>query len=232
MGVVVFHVRIPEPVSSNREASRVVGHLSLPDQSSWDLVKTATWRFTDGREIALDEVLLARVLRTAGTVRPAVCWRNKMRIQDWVGVVSIVGIVAAGAVVVGRLQAEVNQLRAQSSVAAIEAARDAALESVREGVENAVLEMLAERSAAANADTTTTYAKWHQTTDNSTKSLLRISDGICFLVTVSGRFEGGGEALSVWENDGRWVFGGRSGPGGGGIQGEARCWRFPWAESN
>ena len=69
VGVVVFDVRSGEPVSLNQEAGRIVGRLSLPGQSRGDLLKTTTCRFTDGRELALDEVSLAQVLSTAATVR-------------------------------------------------------------------------------------------------------------------------------------------------------------------
>ena len=69
VGVVVFGAGTGEPVSFNREAGRLVGRLSLPDQAPADLLKTATCRFTDGRRIALDEVSLAQVLSTAETVR-------------------------------------------------------------------------------------------------------------------------------------------------------------------
>ena len=69
VGVVVFDARSGEPVSLNQEAGRIVGRLSLPGQSRRDLLKTTTCRFTDGRELALDEVSLAQVLSTAATVR-------------------------------------------------------------------------------------------------------------------------------------------------------------------
>ena len=73
-----------------------------------------------------------------------------------------------------------------------------------------------------------TTFRWHQDTDKEGKKMIPISDGVCFLTTLYGRLEGSGEGLSIWEVDGWWVFGGRSQQRGGMVQGEARCWRFPW----
>ena len=69
VGVVVFDARTGTPVSLNREAKRIVGGLRLPDRSPEQLLEVLTFRRADGREIALDEVPLARALSTAETVR-------------------------------------------------------------------------------------------------------------------------------------------------------------------
>ena len=69
VGVLVFDARTGNPVSLNREAKRIVGGLRLPGRSPEQLLEVLTFRRADGREIALDEVPLARALSTAETVR-------------------------------------------------------------------------------------------------------------------------------------------------------------------
>ena len=69
VGVVVFEARTGTPVSLNREATRIVGGLRTPGRSPEQLLEVLTVRRADGREIALDEVPLARALSTAETVR-------------------------------------------------------------------------------------------------------------------------------------------------------------------
>ena len=69
VGLVVFDARTGHPVSLNREAKRIVGGLRLPDHSPEQLLEVLTFRRADGREIALDEIPLARALSTAETVR-------------------------------------------------------------------------------------------------------------------------------------------------------------------
>ena len=68
VGVVVFDARTADPVSLNREARRIVESLCLPDRTPEDLLEVLTCRFSDGREVALDEFPLARELQNAQTV--------------------------------------------------------------------------------------------------------------------------------------------------------------------
>ena len=69
VGVVVFDARTGHPISFNREAKRIVGGLLSSGQRTEDLMKVMTCRFSDGREIALHELLLTEVLENAETVR-------------------------------------------------------------------------------------------------------------------------------------------------------------------
>ena len=69
VGVVVFDVGTGHPVSLNREARRIVDSLRMPGHTAEDLLGILTCRFTDGREIMLDEFPLARALSGAETVR-------------------------------------------------------------------------------------------------------------------------------------------------------------------
>ena len=69
VGVVVFDARTGALVSLNREATRIVKSLCGPGQSAEQLLGVITCRRADGREIALDQLPLARVLDSAETVR-------------------------------------------------------------------------------------------------------------------------------------------------------------------
>ena len=69
VGVVVFDARSGQPLSFNREARRIVGGLRSPGGSPEQLLELMTCRFTDGREVALDEFPLAQLLSSAETVR-------------------------------------------------------------------------------------------------------------------------------------------------------------------
>ena len=69
VGVVVFDVRSGDPVSLNREATRLVQSLCDPGQSAEQLLGVITCRRGDGREIALDRLPLAGALSGAETVR-------------------------------------------------------------------------------------------------------------------------------------------------------------------
>ena len=59
------------PVSSNREADRLIATLREPGRPAEDLTETVTCRFGDGREIPLNELALADEMKRAGTVRAA-----------------------------------------------------------------------------------------------------------------------------------------------------------------
>ena len=65
VGLAVFDARTGNPVSFNRETTRIVESLRTPGQPPEHLLKVMTCRFADGREIALDELPLAEVLRDA-----------------------------------------------------------------------------------------------------------------------------------------------------------------------
>ena len=69
VGVVVFEARTGDPVSLNREATRIVKSLCGPGQSAEQLLGVITCRRADGREVALDRLPLARALSGAETVR-------------------------------------------------------------------------------------------------------------------------------------------------------------------
>ena len=69
IGVLVFDAGTGRLVSFNREAKRIVEGLRIGDRSVEDLLEVLTFRFSDGREIALAEFPLARVVSGAEAVR-------------------------------------------------------------------------------------------------------------------------------------------------------------------
>ena len=69
VGVVVFDARTGAMRSLNREAKRIVEHLRTTGRSVEQLLEVIRCRFSDGREIALDELPLSRALSDAATVR-------------------------------------------------------------------------------------------------------------------------------------------------------------------
>ena len=69
VGVVVVDAATRRPVSSNREADRIIEPLRTPDCPAEDLMEILTCRFDDGREIALKEFALADEMKKVRTVR-------------------------------------------------------------------------------------------------------------------------------------------------------------------
>ena len=69
MGVVVFDAKTGQPVSFNREARRIVEGLRMPGHGVEQLLEVLTCRFSDGREVALAEFPMKRVIDDAVTMR-------------------------------------------------------------------------------------------------------------------------------------------------------------------
>ena len=69
VGVLVIDARTGRPVSSNREADRIVEPLRSPGRPAKALPEGVTCRLGDGREFALDALALADEMRKAETVR-------------------------------------------------------------------------------------------------------------------------------------------------------------------
>ena len=69
VGVVVFDAGSGRPVSFNREARRIVEGLRMEDRPPEALLEVLSCRFADGREFALAEFPLVRVLGDATTMR-------------------------------------------------------------------------------------------------------------------------------------------------------------------
>ena len=72
-------------------------------------------------------------------------------------------------------------------------------------------------------DTETFEWQWQQ----QPREMIRKSEGICYLVYVTGRFEGGGEAVEIVDLGDTWYLQGRQGDAGAQIGASATCWKFP-----
>ena len=69
VGVMILDAGTGRPLSSNREADRLIEPLRTPGGPSEVLPETVCCRFGDGREIVLDAPALAEELKKAGSVR-------------------------------------------------------------------------------------------------------------------------------------------------------------------
>ena len=69
IGVVVFDAGTGQPLSSNREADRIVEPLRKPGRPAEELPETLTCRFGDGREVPLAKFALAQAPKNAEPVR-------------------------------------------------------------------------------------------------------------------------------------------------------------------
>ncbi|MYB91781.1 MAG: response regulator [Rhodothermaceae bacterium] len=69
VGVVVFDAKTAQPVLLNREARRIVEGLRTPGRRLEQLLEVITCRSSDGREVALAEFPMKRVIDDAVTVR-------------------------------------------------------------------------------------------------------------------------------------------------------------------
>ena len=69
VGVVVFDAKTAQPVLLNREARRIVEGLRTPGHGVEQLLEVITCRSSDGREVALAEFPMKRVIDDAVTVR-------------------------------------------------------------------------------------------------------------------------------------------------------------------
>ena len=69
VGIVVFDAPRGRPAFFNREARRIVWVLGTADRPLEELLEVMTFRFSDGSEIALDELLAAPALCNATTMR-------------------------------------------------------------------------------------------------------------------------------------------------------------------
>ncbi len=69
VGVAVFDARTGDPVLFNGEARRLAEELSAPGHPPAQLLEALTCRFSDGREVALAELPMKRVISQAASVR-------------------------------------------------------------------------------------------------------------------------------------------------------------------
>lgn len=126
--------------------------------------------------------------------------------ERWVSLGSFLIVVISGAFWFGRWEAQESK-----ALEAIDEAKDEAIREFQETLKKAFL-----------APDTTTY-EWNQ--GNAEVQMIRVREGICYLVYVRGLFEGSGEYVSIYERGDFWFLGGASQQTG--VRARARCWKFP-----
>ena len=103
-----------------------------------------------------------------------------------------------------------------------EADESKALKAIKEAKEEAIREFQETLKKTFSDPDNTTY-EWNQG-DEEVK-MIRVREGICYLVYVRGLFEGDGEYVSIHERGDFWFLGGASGQVA--VRARARCWKFP-----
>ena len=97
-----------------------------------------------------------------------------------------------------------------------------AFNGIAEAKKEAIRE-IQEIGKKAFSDSDTITYEWKQG-DGEVK-MIRVREGICYLVYVSGMFEGHGEYVSIYERGDFWFLGGASQTVA--VRARARCWKFP-----
>ena len=69
------------------------------------------------------------------------------------------------------------------------------------------------------------HFSWDQNENSGKIQMISISEGLCFLTSIRGHFEGEQEWLSITRENGFWYLSGNSWQEG--VKGEATCWITP-----
>lgn len=127
-----------------------------------------------------------------------------MKLIEWINLGLLIAAVAGGSVYVGNLNGRVDTLQPER----IE-------EAVRKAVER--IGKLAQPPSLVPQE-----FKWEQ--GKPEVEMIGMNEGFCSLVYVTGRFEGGGEAVSIDVKGNSWYLGGKSNQAG--VAARARCWKW------
>lgn len=128
------------------------------------------------------------------------------RWERWVSLGSFFIVVISGAFWFGRWEAQESK----------------ALERIDKAKDEAIGEFQETLKKTFSYPDTTTY-EWNQG-DEEVK-MIRVREGLCYLVYVRGLFEGQGEYVSIYERGDFWFLGGASQKVA--VRARARCWKFP-----
>ncbi len=137
--------------------------------------------------------------------------------MEWINLLGLLTAVVAGAFYVGHLDGRVDTINPAQAIRDINATRDSALQVI-------------ERATEGFSDPGSLQSdvfEWRQ--GEGAVQMIRVTEGICYLVFVTGRFQGGGESVSIYESGDFWFLGGNSLQAG--IGARARCWKFPTFEA-
>ena len=135
--------------------------------------------------------------------------------NETIGLCGLILVAVGGAFTAGELNGRIDGLGPDR----IRDAQDEALTAIDVAV-------TAFQSNVQFVSATETWT-WNQYQDSEPVPLIRVSEGICYLVHVEGQFEGQGESVTILQRDGRWYLTGTSGRDGKDIEATAACWPFP-----
>lgn len=128
-----------------------------------------------------------------------------MRPIDWINLGLLIVAIAGGVWYLGQLDGRVNALQPEK----IRKAEEEAVRRINQLSQPPILDHK--------------VYKWKQ--GKPEVEMLGETEGYCYLVYVTGKFEGGGEAVSIYVKGKSWYLGGRSHQID--VEAHARCWKWP-----
>ena len=132
---------------------------------------------------------------------------------EWINLLGLLAAAIAGAAYIGHLQGRLDTINPGKILERIETARADALGEIAE----------ANKHLSGLGDLHTETYEWRQ--GEAPVQMIRVNEGICYLVYVRGKFEGYGEVVSIENTGDYWYLGGRSEQVD--VAAKARCWKFP-----
>ena len=133
---------------------------------------------------------------------------------EWINLLALFVAVAAGGAYIGQLKGTLESLKPDETLTRIEEARDRALAEIREEIKRA-------RGPVDHGRLHPERFEWTQ--GSSPVQMIRVSEGVCYLVSVMGTLDRGGDYLSVNARDDFWFLEGNARRAGA----RAQCWKFP-----
>ena len=137
--------------------------------------------------------------------------------MEWVNLLGLLTVFAGGAFYVGHLDGRLDAINPAEAIEDINAAKDTALEAI-------------ERANEGFSDPGSLHSGTFEWKNGEAEvQMISVTEGICYLVAVSGRFQGYGEEVSIYAKGDFWFLGGKSVPTQ--LSARARCWKFPILET-
>ena len=147
---------------------------------------------------------------------------------EWINLLALFVAVAAGGTYIGHMNGTLESLNPDELLERIEKAGDGELVKIGEAsdcVSNLGAEIL-DRIMKVNGPENRGRLhpeRFEWTQGSSPVQMIRVSEGICYLVSVMGTLDRGGDYLSVNARDDFWFLEGSARRAGA----RAQCWKFP-----
>lgn len=153
---------------------------------------------------------------------------------EWINLLALVVAVAAGGAYIGQLKGTLESLNPDEILERIEKTGDGALVKIREASDGVsdlhaeIAEWMERMERMERAGDAVDLGSLHPerfewTQGSSPVQMIRVSEGICYLVSVMGTLDRGGDYLSVNARDDFWFLEGNARRAGA----RAQCWKFP-----